>query len=469
MSDGTSPKTPWLRALVADLAAPPSGPRVRPFVEVVLPLLIAIGLTVLVRVTGFDLEAERWIYGVGGGSWALGDHPLWKSLYQGGTVPAALVVFGALGLYVASWWRHSLVGWRKVFWFLILSGLIGPGVITNGVLKESWGRPRPRELVEFGGRSEFEPVFSYDPSSEGLSFPCGHATMGFFFLAGYFLFRRHRCGLADGFLFGGLVAGGLIGIARMAQGGHFFSDVVWAAVVCWYTPIGLYYGLGLDRGLVSDGAPERRLPLWLRGIVGGAGLVMLGGVLLATPYHERRHYEVVDEFAKSGPFRVRLVLSTGRVEIVPGDEFRITAEADGHGFPTSKIGRNFMEVKQEDGAYLVYAERLSGWLTEVNANLRVELPWSRMRRLELETGEAQVGVTLAPSEARPLLKLTAGTGAVVIEPAGQGIRLEGAPGKRGGAIDPGELPAGGPGATVYRLEVGEGFIGDLQVGGKKGP
>ncbi len=88
--------------------------------------------------------------------------------------------------------------------------------------------------------------------------------------------------------------------------------------------------------------------------------------------------------------------------------FRITAEADGHGFPTSKIGAEFHGDEAEDGAYLVYAERLSGWLTEVNANLRVELPWSRMRRLELETGEAQVGVTLAPSEARPLLKLTSG-------------------------------------------------------------
>jgi lipid A 4'-phosphatase len=469
MSDGTSPKTPWFRALVADLAAPPSGPRVRPFVEVVLPLLIAVGLTVLVRVTGFDLEAERWIYGVGGGSWALGDHPFWKSLYQGGTVPAALVVFSALGLYVASWWRHSLVGWRKVSWFVMLSGLIGPGVLTNAVLKESWGRPRPRELVEFGGRSEFEPVFSYDPSSEGLSFPCGHATMGFFFLAGYFLFRHHRRGLADGFLFGGLVAGGLIGIARMAQGGHFFSDVVWAAVVCWYTPMGLYYGLGLHRGLVSEGAPERRLPLWLRGTVGAAGLVMLGGVLLGTPYQERRHYEALGDFAKSGSLRVRLVFSTGRVEIVPGETFRIRAEAAGHGLPTSKIKRKLLELKQEEGAYLVYSERISGWFSEVDSNLKVELPWSRMRVLEFHTGEAQVLLRLAPSEARPVLKLGSGTGTVELDPAGQGVSLKGALGKGVGAIDPGLLPGGGPGATLYRLEVGEAFTGDLRVRDKKGP
>lgn len=469
MKGGMPPKSPWLEALVADLEAPPSGRRFRPFLEGALPLLIAAALTVLVRLTGFDLEAARWIHRVGGGSWALGDHPFWKSLYQGGTVPAALAVFGALGLYVASWWRHSLVRWRKVFWFLILSGLIGPGVITNAVLKESWGRPRPRELVEFGGRSEFEPVFAYDPSSEGLSFPCGHATMGFFFLVGYFLFRRHRRGLADGFLFGGLVAGGLMGVARMAQGGHFFSDVVWAAVVCWYTPMGLYFAFGLDRGLVRDESAARILPLRMRVAAGAAGLLMLGGVLLGTPHHERCHYEVLGEFAKSGPLRVRLVLSTGRVEIVPGETFRIRAETDGHGLPTSKISRNFNESKQENGSYLVYSERVSGWFSEVDANLKVELPWSRVRVLEFHTGEAQVLVRLAPSEARPLLKLGSGTGTVELDPAGQGVSLRGALEKGAGGMDPGTLPAGGPGATVYRLEVGEGFAGDLHVGGSEPP
>lgn len=469
MSDGTPPKTTWFRSLVADLAAPPSGPRVRPFLEVVLPLLIAAGLTVLVRLTGFDLAAERWIHRVGGGSWALGDHPFWKTLYHGGTVPAALAVFAALGLYVASWRKPVLARWRRIFWFVILSGLIGPGVITNAVLKESLGRPRPRELTEFGGRSAFEPVFSYDASSEGLSFPCGHATMGFFFLAGYFLFRRHRRGLADGFLFGSLMAGGLMGIARMAQGAHFLTDVVWAAVVCWYSPMAVYFALGLDRSLVSDATSIRRLPLWLRGTVGAVGLLILGGVLLATPYRERQDYEAVGEFAKSGSLRVRLELLTGRVEIVPGETFRITAKAEGHGFPTSKIGRHFMEVNKNGVAFIAYTERLSGWLNELDATLRIEMPWARLRQLEIKTGEAEVTLTLAPSDLPPVLKFAGGSGPVVIQPAGQGIRSGGEFKSGPGSVDLGLLPTGGPGATVYRLEVGEGFAGDLQIGDKKGP
>ncbi len=459
----------WWERLVADLAQAPSGPRLRIVGEVVFPLALAVALTVVIRATGFDLEVERWIYRVGGASWALGEHPFWKGLYYGGPAVVESIVFAAFAVYVLSWWKKSLIRWRKVFTFVVLSGLIGPGLITNALLKEFWGRPRPRELIEFGGQSQFEPVFTYDAASEGLSFPCGHATMGFLFLAGYFLFRRHRRGLADGFLFGGLAAGSVMGLARMAQGGHFLSDVIWAGIVCWFTPMGLYYGLGLDRGLFPEGTPGRSVPLWLRGLAGAVGVIMLAGVLLATPYQEQRRYEALGDFAKEGPLRLRLVLSVGRVEIVPGEDFRILAEATGHGFPTSKIGRNFLELKQEEGAYLVYAERLSGWLTEVNASLRVEVPWRRVQRLEIETGDAEVDLTLAPSEGRPLLKLTSGRGRIVLNPAGQGIRLEAADKGGVGQIDPERLPQGGGGATVFRLERGAEFSGGLRFEGEKRP
>ncbi len=127
MSDGTPPKTPWFRSLVADLAEPPSGPRVRPFCRGGPASPDRRGLTVLVRLTGFDLEAERWIYGVGGGSWALGDHPFWKTLYYGGTVPAALAVFAALGLYLSSW--------RKA-----LARALAEGVVVRHALRAD--RPR---------------------------------------------------------------------------------------------------------------------------------------------------------------------------------------------------------------------------------------------------------------------------------------------------------------------------------------
>ena len=50
----------------------------------------------------------------------------------------------------------------------------------------------------------------------------------------FFLYRR-RNGWALAFLLLGLFAGCLIGMARMAAGGHFASDVIWAGGFVYFT------------------------------------------------------------------------------------------------------------------------------------------------------------------------------------------------------------------------------------------
>lgn len=451
---------------LADLSLEPRGRRFRPVCEILLPLAVVLGLTWWLRSSGFDLGAQQWIHRVGGGDWTLGDHPFWKWLYRLAPIPATLVVFGAIAGLALSWARPQLRKWRKVLVFLILSGLIGPGLITNALLKEYWGRPRPRELVEFGGRSEFEPVLSYDGASEGLSFPCGHATMGFFFFALYFLLRRHRPFQAATAAFAALAFGGLLVVARMAQGAHFFSDGVWAALVCWVTPMALYHGMGLDRRLVSPNQGEAsRMPLPLKVGLGLGGLCLLFLVLLGSPYEEKRIYSPMGDFAKTGSLTVRLELAEGRVEIVPGEEFRITAEARGHGFPTSKVGRNYLENEQKDGAAITYTERISGWLKELDARLRVEIPWARMRRLKIDTGAAEVSLVLGDTGTRPVVEVVAGTGPLVIDEAGATVvGAEGGPRVSSSGNGAGTSPEG----ASYRLEVGEGFRGTVRVEDSKG-
>lgn len=461
MSDGTAARDRGVRRFFLDLAARPfRASRWRSLLEWGAPLAIAVALSVWVRGSGFDLAAQQWIHRIGGPDWGLGEHPFWKWLYWGGTIPAAVVVFGALGLFFWSWREAALRPWRRVMGFLILSGIIGPGIITNAVVKEYWGRPRPRELVEFGGRSEFEPILTYDGSSHGLSFPCGHATMGFYFLALYFLVRGRRPDLAQGILFGSLAIGGLMGIARMTQGAHFFSDVVWAAAVCWYTPLVLAKAFRLDRSLVSrTDAVARPMPTALKAVFSIVGAGLLAAVLLATPYQERRTYEVMNDFARSGSLTLRLELEVGEVEIVPGETFRILAKAQGHGIPTSKIGRNYLETAMKEGAAIDYTERISGWLNEVNASLRVEVPWARMRRLKLDTGDALVSILAGPTEERPIIELVGGSGPVRIAPAGHTVVV--AP--PGDARIAGEAPvAGSETSSLFRVELDDGYGGRLE-------
>lgn len=451
---------------LADLSLEPRGRRFRFVGELLLPLAVVLGITWWVRFSGFDLGAQQWIHHVGGGDWALGDHPFWKWLYRLAPIPATLVVFGSITGLALSWSKPPLRQWRRAFLFLILSGLVGPGLITNALLKEYWGRPRPRELVEFGGRSEFEPVLTYDAASEGLSFPCGHATMGFFFFAFYFLLRRHRPFQAGTAAFAALAFGGLLVVARMAQGAHFFSDGVWAALVCWLTPMALYHGLGLDRSLVRPKQVEAsRMPMPLKIGLGLGGLGLLFLVLLGSPYEEKRSYTPMGDSVGTGSLTLRLELAEGRAEILPGEEFRIVAEAKGHGFPTSKVGRNYLENEQKDGTAITYTERISGWLKELDARLRVEVPWDRMRRLKIDTGATDVFLVLGDTGTRPVLEVVAGTGSVVIEQAGASVT--------GSEDDPrvrvtGTASGGGPEGAAFRLELGDRFRGTVRLEDSKG-
>lgn len=463
--EAPEPREARPRGWGARLAAAPGGPRFRPFSEILLPVFITAVLTVWVRLTNFDLEIERWIYRIGGDSWALGEHPFWKGLYYAGTIPLAIIVLAATLLVALSWAKASLRPWRRVLIFIILSGVVGPGVVTNLILKESWGRARPRELIEFGGRSEFEPVLSFEPTSLGMSFPCGHATTGFFFLAGYFLLRRHCYGIALSVAFGSLVLGGLMGVARMAQGAHFFSDVIWAALVCWMVSLVLYYAMGLDRRLLREGG-TRHMPWWAKTALSLMAVGVVGGVLLATPYQERREYHLLQTANTPGAaIALRLQMCVGEVEILPGEQFRILSESQGHGVPTSKIGHYFEEGFLEDGTIsVIYAERLSGWFREIGAVLRVELPWDRVQRLEMKTGDAQVRIRLGDNARGVTLRLLEGRGLVTVDRSGQELHLKAATVDellQGEGDSPGPRPRRS--AAPYRLNRAETFQGELRV------
>lgn len=208
-------------------------------------LLLALG-TLLIRIWDLDLRLSSYFYSAAGNWRGKGVLALdW--LYDFGTLPALLTALLGLGVVIAGLFRQRLRVWRKNGLYLALVMLLGPGLVVNAVLKEYWGRPRPRNVVEFRGRYAFEPVLTIDPGSPGESFPSGHASMGFYFFALHFVLRRrHRLGSLL-FLLLGLVYGSGMGVVRLAQGGHFASDVLWSGALVWLICAGLYYLLRLHR------------------------------------------------------------------------------------------------------------------------------------------------------------------------------------------------------------------------------
>lgn len=137
-----------------------------------------------------------------------------------------------LSLAYASLPRSAWAAQRARLLFLLLSLAIGPGLISNTLLKDHLGRPRPEQLEQFGGAKGVHYVVPLWPSQQcerNCSFPSGHAAAAFWLISGAWawpLWRRR-------FFVLGIGAGSLVGLARMAQGGHFLSDVVGALAVVW--------------------------------------------------------------------------------------------------------------------------------------------------------------------------------------------------------------------------------------------
>ena len=184
--------------------------------------------------SGGDLALARCYFTPGAG-WSQAAAPLPQALYDYGPWLAVALAFGGLGFGLRSVFGASRGSpAARQAWFFPLLMLLGPGLLVNAIGKDHWGRPRPKQLQEFGGADTYITAGAIGPvAKDHKSFPSGHASMGFFLLAGYFVWRGRRPLLARVSLAAGLVMGGAIGWARIVQGGHFLSDVIWAGALVY--------------------------------------------------------------------------------------------------------------------------------------------------------------------------------------------------------------------------------------------
>jgi membrane-associated PAP2 superfamily phosphatase len=210
------------------------------------PLLVLLALTAWFRWTDTDLAICSMFYSAELNDWPHASQQPWIFLYRYGCIPGLAIgvaglIVGLAGAVFPRWRAYVPAGC-----FLAGALALGPGLIINGIGKPHWQRPRPRQIVRFGGDLNFVRVCSWGLTEDAKSFPSGHASMGFYLIAPAFLLRRRHRKLAWGFLLIGVLAGLFIGVARIAQGGHFPSDVVWSGGVVYFSAL-LLYGLLVAR------------------------------------------------------------------------------------------------------------------------------------------------------------------------------------------------------------------------------
>src|SRR2546422_1131069 len=176
-----------------------------------------------------DLAAARVFYSAQPQDhWPFARDMPWSLLYKMAPwITASLVMAGIAVLSVGFARRREQ--WRRDATFILFSLVLGPGLLVNGVFKDHWNRPRPRDVIELGGHWHYAPAPLRGEG--GKSFPCGHCSVGFLYGVGWWIWRRQRPKLAASALASGLALGTALGIGRIAAGGHFLSDVVWSAFI----------------------------------------------------------------------------------------------------------------------------------------------------------------------------------------------------------------------------------------------
>jgi len=204
---------------------------------VVWPVAALIVASVVLRWTSLDLAVSGWFYDPASKSWPWFSNSVCTLFYHGGTYPAfGLAVCGViLGLWgLLSPWRRGR--YLRAGTFLWIVFFLGPGLVVNTGLKVHWGRPRPHQVMEFGGALPFVPVGTRSRlEQDNRSFPSGHAAVAFFLIAPAFVVDRRRPQLARRLLATGLLFGTAMSAVRVVQGGHFASDVLWSAAIVYFT------------------------------------------------------------------------------------------------------------------------------------------------------------------------------------------------------------------------------------------
>lgn len=213
--------------------------------EFLLSVIILAVATALIAHNGADLAISSRFYINGG--WPIGEQFPWKLLYRIDRTPAILLAFAGLVAAIIGMRNSIKRHLVRPGLFLVILLILGPGLLVNSVFKEHWGRPRPREVIELGGVKPFHHPWQPGLSGKGRSFPSGHSSAAFYLIAPFFVYRRSRPNLARGCLAGGLIFGIFMSYARIAQGGHFLSDCLWALGMVWLTSLILAEIMKIDR------------------------------------------------------------------------------------------------------------------------------------------------------------------------------------------------------------------------------
>jgi len=305
--------------------------------------------------------------------------PFWRFLYSFGPWPALVTALTGLGVLVAASYKPALARWRRHAALVFLTMALGPGLFVNTIFKDHWGRPRPRQVTELGGTMNYQCFYEKGLAGRGKSFPCGHSSMGYYFIAFYFLARRRHKGLATLAFAGTALYGTLIGVARMAAGAHFASDVLWSAffpcMIAWL----LYYFILRIPQYEDDPESVAGMSLlqsrWLVWIAPPLAAAAFASVLLGTPAFAEIKYNLQ---SPNGRPALRIDVRHCRVTLKASPELSdriiVSGEVHGFGWPWSRIRHTAIWNQTNNSWELDFTCKPKGHFSELDGEVTIRIP-----------------------------------------------------------------------------------------------
>ena len=359
-------------------------------------ILLLLGLiTLIFDVTRLDISLQSYFYSASEG-WFLKFKPFWDYFYRFGIFPGYLFGLAGLIMIALSYRSTQYAKYRRAAMMLVYTMVLGPGLIINLGLKDHWGRPRPFEIKEFGGKQEFLYVCVPGPANGGKSFPCGHCSMGFFLAVPYLIFRNRNKKLAYAFLVFGLIYGLLLGLSRMIAGGHFASDVLWSGGLVWLIALSGAYLFKIDKPIEinESGRLQQKKKARLATLIVSILLLMITlGLVLATPYVSQKSIIITEAGSRQEKNKTYIVdLKDATADIVVDTCLRISYKVSAFGFPNSKIRGRL--IRGDTTRYLV---QWMGWFTEVTNMVSIGFPANIERDYIIQVNNGEIFCNLPDS------------------------------------------------------------------------
>ncbi|HHC74355.1 MAG TPA: hypothetical protein ENK78_04730, partial [Thiothrix sp.] len=120
-------------------------------------------VTAIFWFTDLDLDTANRFYDAHHpeNGWHHGEQPFWRFFYHAAPIIILLVLIGSLSIIIMALVWQRIRRLRIYAIFILLTFVLGPGLLVNTVFKDHWGRPRPDAIQQFGGHEPYFPPLRY--------------------------------------------------------------------------------------------------------------------------------------------------------------------------------------------------------------------------------------------------------------------------------------------------------------------